>query len=444
MKEHKLSLFEAVLLNMNILIGSGILIGPGLITAVAGNAGFLAWPIVATIYLPLVIATAHLGRIFHQGGGFYAYAKESLGMFAGFVSALLYVIGYTFGVAMELLALHSTLLTYMNDNSIFVNPILFNLVAVLCLIILNSLAIKVISRFLGSLTITKILPLIILIMLLPFIINWNFSISMHELYSLPNALPLAMFSFFGFEYCGSLAPLIKNNKVNGPRATFLAFLITAFLYTAFHFGLLCLMSSTTLASLGASGGSAYAQYLNLNIPYLKEFLQFLIPIASVLAIFATCAGLLNANVLLMKSLADEKLFLGWPWVRKVNNNQRPWVALLIEALLVLCITTPQLFGGTAADIDTIAKICILSVLMSFILPLISLMIIQSKEKQRSQVVITAWAVVVATGLTVYSFVQLGGSIHERLINLWPMALFFAVCCILFKMRNSLLKINIEN
>lgn len=435
MNEHKLSLSAAVLLNMNILIGSGILIGPGLITAVAGNAGFLAWPVVAIAYLPLVISTAHLGRIFHEGGGFYAYAKASLGISAGFVSALLYVIGYTFGVAMELLALHSTLLTYMSDNSIFVNPILFNIVATICLLVLNAMTIKVISRFLGSLTITKILPLVILIILLPFIISWNFTISAQELYSLPNALPFAMFSFFGFEYCGSLAPLIKNNKVNGPRATFLAFLITAFLYTAFHFGLLCLMSSATLASLGASGGSAYAQYLNINIPFLKEFLQFLIPIASVLAIFATCAGLLNANILLLKSLADQKLFLGWTWVRKTNKNQRPWVALFMQGLLVLCITTPQLFNGAPANIDTIATLCIFSVLLAFVLPLISLLMIQLKEKS-SHVVLTGLAIVIASGLTLYSFVQLGSSMQERLINLWPVVLFFVSCCILFILRKD--------
>ncbi len=44
MKEHKISLFTAVLLTMNIMIGSGILIGPGNIAAIAGSASFLAWP----------------------------------------------------------------------------------------------------------------------------------------------------------------------------------------------------------------------------------------------------------------------------------------------------------------------------------------------------------------------------------------------------------------
>ena len=68
--EHKLSLRAAILLNMNIMIGSGIFISPSQIAAVAGNASFLAWPIVALLLLPLVLCTVQLSKMFPGCGGF--------------------------------------------------------------------------------------------------------------------------------------------------------------------------------------------------------------------------------------------------------------------------------------------------------------------------------------------------------------------------------------
>ena len=54
MKEYKISLATAILMNINIMVGTGILIGPGAITTVAGNASFLCWPLVALLFLPMV------------------------------------------------------------------------------------------------------------------------------------------------------------------------------------------------------------------------------------------------------------------------------------------------------------------------------------------------------------------------------------------------------
>ncbi len=435
-KEHKLSLSEATLLTINIFIGSGILIGPGLIAAVAGNASFLAWPMVALLYLPMVLCMVQLGRIFPQGGGFYAYTHESFGKLAGYVSIMLYVIGYTFAVAMEVLAFRATLVANIGENAFVCNTILFNAVTILICMWLNSLSIKIFSRILNFLTITKILPLVALIALLPFILHWDFSVTAVELSALPGALPLAMFGFLGFEYCSSLAPMIKDNATNGPRATMLAFMITAVIYTLFHFGLLNLMGAQELGCLGASGGSVYAQFLSVPIPFLKEFLLFLIPIASVLAIFATGNGLLNSNVVNMHVAAEQKLFMGWSWIKKMNTNGRPWVALIIQGIVIMAVSTPELFGAAPANIDTIATNCVLAVFLSFILPLKSLFFIQMKRGQHYQLPLTGLAIVVAFGLSIYSITLLGATYADRISNALPLGIVIVMCGLLFALRKD--------
>src|SRR6516165_1524991 len=92
-------------------------------------------------------------------------------------------------------------------NPITTNLLLFSLVFLAVSIFLNLKGLKVVSNVLNGLTITKILPLVILILLLPFFINFNFSISSTELSLVPSSITLAIFGFFGFEYCCGLSHL---------------------------------------------------------------------------------------------------------------------------------------------------------------------------------------------------------------------------------------------
>lgn len=412
MKEHKISLSTAVLLSMNILIGSGILIGPGQIAEIAGNASFLAWPIVALFFLPLVLCTAQLSNMFPGCGGFYSYAKEGINKKAGFISGWLYIVGYTFAIAVDLLALRKTFLALGFEYSFITNVAIFNLIFISIAILLNLMSFKFFSQLLNSLTITKILPLVILILLLPFILNPGFSISSTELSLVPGSLSLAIFGFFGFEYCCSMSHLIENSEKNAPKAIVLGFLITAALYTLFHFGLLNLMGADKLAQLGAS---SFAQFVNLPIPYFKQLLMLLIPFASILTIFAASNGILNANGILLHSMAQEKLFIFSSPLTKVNKNGRPWVALLLLGIVIFIIST------LIADIDLVAALCNLAVFLSFILPFVSLLILQKRKNMNSKIALTVIAIIATVCFSIYSWLLLGGNNSERLFNTLPIA-----------------------
>ncbi len=427
MKEHKISLSTAVLLTMNILIGSGILIGPGLIAAGSGNASFLAWPLVALLFLPLVLCTAQLSNMFPGCGGFYSYAKEGLNKTAGFISGWLYVFGYTFAIAVDVLAIRKTFIASGIENWLTLNPILFNIVFLTISFGLNLMGLKFISRILNSLTITKILPLIILILLLPFILNPSFTISSTEMMNVPFSLPLAIFGFFGFEYCCSLTHLIENSEKNAPRAIMLGFLGTGVLYTLFHFGLLNLMGADNLAKLGAP---AFAQFITLPIPFLKTFLMFLIPVASILTIFAGANGMLNVNSILINSMAQEKLFLFGKPLTKLNKNNRAPIALF-----VLCVTA-FLMATFIPNIPIVGGLCNLGVFISFLFPFLSLFVIQKRKRMYSKLALTVVAISATLGFSIYSWMQLGDSINERFINTLPLIIGLIAGYLLFFFRKE--------
>ena len=87
----KLSLPVAILINVNIMLGTGVFINTVELAKRAGALGFLSYLIVGILMLPLIASFATLMKIYPQGG-FYAFAQKELGPLAGFVSAWSYFI----------------------------------------------------------------------------------------------------------------------------------------------------------------------------------------------------------------------------------------------------------------------------------------------------------------------------------------------------------------
>lgn len=410
MKEHKLSLGSAILHNMNIMVGSGILIGSGASAAIAGNASFLGWIVVFTCFLPLVLGVIKLSSLFPTASGTYVYAKEGLGYRAGFITAWLYITGYTFTGVVECLALRGILSNATNHFWLFENQILFNALLVTVCAGLCLLSMRYVSAFLNSLTIVKLLPLVILIALIPFIYNPSFTITTAELQALPFSLPLLIFGFFGFEYCASMSHMIENSEKNAPRAILLGFLATVVLYTLFHFGVLNLMGAHNLAQTGAS---SFANYL--HIPVITAFLKFLIPIASALTVFAVGLGVMSSNAMLMSSLGERNYLVGSKLLAQQTSLGRPWFTIALQAILVFVLATAisQATASINEALNIAGGLCIFGVFLSFVLPLISLVKVLKNRGMRNHLPLAYLGLTTLAGFVAYSWYSLGSSVIER-------------------------------
>ncbi len=412
-------------MTINIMVGSGILIGPQKIAAIAGNASFLAWLVVAAVFLPMVLTTVKMSRMCPGSGGFYAYAKEGLSKQAAYWSGWMYITGYTFVVAVEILALRSTLLGALGPQWEWFtgNLVLFNTVLFAITIGLNLLSLRVFSKILNTLTISKIIPILVLIVLIPFILNPSFRVTTSEVASLPYALPMAIFGFFGFEYACSISHLVENGERNAPLAILIGFSVTSLLYALFHFGLLNLMGAQALAEHGAP---MYAQYITLPIPYIKEFLNIIIPAASACILFAGANGVLNANAIMIHSMAEEKLFHGWPWLIKMTSEYRPWVAIVLQGLIGWLVAT------LLPHIEVVSGLCNTAIVLSFILPFYSLLMVQRRTGKFGSKALTVLALIIAGGISVYSIYVLASTVTLRLLYLLPLFALLAVGALLYR------------
>lgn len=426
MKEHKISLSTAILLNMNIMIGSGILIGPGASAAISGNASFLSWPLVALLFLPLVLCTIELSRMFPGAGGFYLYAKQGLNKTAGFAAGWLYIVGYTFAATVEVMALHSLVSKNFGHLAIVSNAPIFYALATITVFLFSLLSLKIVSKFLDSLTIVKILPLVILILILPFILNPSFTISGNELSLLPASLAMPIFGYFGFEYCVGVSHLIKDTEKNAPRAILFGFLGTALLYMLFHFGILNLMGAQNLAEIGAPN---FPNFITLPIPYLKTLLSILIPAASAIIFIASLIGMINANAILVQTFAKGDLFRGGSFLTAATSLGRPWAALMVQSLIVF------IFACLIPTIDRAGGLCILGVFLSFLLPFISLLVVQKRSKSKGKMLITLLAIILVVLLSGYSWYVLCPAMVERMIYTLVLITAFVLGMVLFN-KNS--------
>ena len=72
MEKNKISLFTAILMNINVMVGAGAFVMPSLMASKAGSLSFLGWTGVGLIFIPLVWSIAQITKYFEGQNSFYS------------------------------------------------------------------------------------------------------------------------------------------------------------------------------------------------------------------------------------------------------------------------------------------------------------------------------------------------------------------------------------
>ncbi|MFH1832004.1 MAG: APC family permease [bacterium] len=406
----KISFLAAILMNINIIVGSGIYIYPQFMTKQAGGISFLSWIFAGLLLLPIVLTIAQAARIFPGEGGFYNYSKTALGENMGFIANWAYLLGYMGTVATITSVIRDRLIDPIGLTWVQNYPIIFYIVFLLLISLLNIINIQLISRIQSAITLLKLLPLVLMLGVIYFYWNPNFDYQITKIGDLSGTLPMALFSFLGFESCCNISHYIRGGSTRAFNVILIAFSTSVILYTVFHLGMLHIMGPDALASQGVQ---AFPQFMGFAAQ-AASIIALILLVDMMLSFTNTTYGAALNNITNINVLAKSKLVFQSPFLSKLNTNGMPANAAFIHALfiIVLIILIPST--------KTLTAITNLGVCIAFLLTLVAVFV-QSWRKKIYGVLVMAAISFFSMGILLFlTWTQnLGNNNWERLIYSTP-------------------------
>ncbi len=332
---HKLSLKSAILININIMLGSGIFINSTILAKKAGFLGAFCYTLVGILMLPLILSMSKLIEL-HPAGAFYTFGSKEIHPFIGFLSGWSYITG-KLASAVIITQFSILLMQQVIPPLQAFNPLILNGCLLLLFLLLNMLDLKTGSTIQACFLGFKVVP--ILFGILGGLYLWvGSSTHTYPLYfaDIPMALPLVLFAIGGFEAACSLSSRIENAAVNAPRAIFISYGVVILVTTLFQLAIygaltdmLAVMTDyrslfpTLIGNLLPAGAALQTSFVNL------------IHCAIAASALGGSYGILFSNNWNVYTLAQHRHLLGWQHLTKLNRYHIPWLCVLIEGVIYL-------------------------------------------------------------------------------------------------------------
>jgi len=333
MSSQKLSLASAILVNVNIMLGSGIFINTVLLAENTGSLGAATYAMVGIIILPLILSISKLFQLTTDGGTFYHFGNI-VSPFLGFISSFSYFIAK---LASSALGIHVCVSLVQQIIPTFAR---FDTLTIDCCVIIFFTLLNTLHLKLGrSIQLTfmglKLIPLFFAIFVGLYLFSGtNFTLESLKYAGIPFTIPLVTFAFCGFEASCSLSNSIENSEKNGPRAILISYLLVLVL--------VCLYQLSFFAALGTQLG-ALASYLHAFPTLLQKLsgpnaalpLQALLHLGIAASALGASYGILYSNSWNLFTLATHKHLPGGQFFTALNRFNMPFMCVLTEGILCL-------------------------------------------------------------------------------------------------------------
>lgn len=326
----------------NSIIGAGIFAVPGLVAAALGSATALGYAICAVLVILIFLCFAEVGSRVHESGGAYAYVEAAFGPFVGFIAANLMWFGFA---ACADAALADVLVSALATAA----PILAQPVPRAAVLIalfgfmagVNIMGVKIGARLVVVLTVLKLLPLLLLLVVgLPHVdLSHLIPSSMPSASTLGSGVLLLMFAFVGGE-----ASLSTSGELRDPSRTVpLGLLMGVATVVGLYFGL-------QLVAEGVLGAELPQQTVTPLAATAEKLLgpwgRTLLLGAVSLSIFANVNGDLLVSPRCLYAAAKGGL-LPAPLARVHPRFQTPYVAILVFAAIACALAVLGAFKSLA-------------------------------------------------------------------------------------------------
>jgi len=361
--KRSLSLFEATLYGVGIILGAGIYVLLGAGAGIAGNAIWISFIIAAIIAAFTGLSYAELSSRYPKDAAEYVYTKKA---FKKPTLAFLieWVMVFTVIVSGATVSLgFAGYFSYLFGGS----PLIIATVLILVLSLINYRGIKESSKFNIVSTLIETSGLIFIVVIGIFFIgkgDVDYFYSPQGTIGILSATTLIFFAFLGFEELVNMSEETKQSRKIMPRALILSLTISTILYIL-----------VALSAVSVVGWEALA---TSKAP-LTEVVAKTVPQAtiamSVIALFAT------ANTALIIFIVASRMLYGLSFnhslpgsLKKIGNRGTPYVSVFIVMFFGL---SALLIGG----IKTIALLTDVGIFLVYVFVNLSLIIVRWREKK---------------------------------------------------------------
>lgn len=334
-KNGTLSLFAAILININIMLGSGIFINSTVLAKQVGILSGLSYLIVGILMLPLILTIRKLVSLY-PSGGFYTFGSKAIHPFVGFVSSWSYVIGKlasgTIIVQIAILLLQQTI-----PLLAAINALILNAIVMIFFVILNMFDVKtgktIQAFFFGLKTIPVLFGIFISLYLFS---PANVQATSNELLAIPLSLPLVVFAIAGFEAACSISTQIKDAHKNAGRAILISYGIVILTTSLFQFMIYGALG-TTLGQL-LDYRALFPELIHhacgvMNMAQIN--IVSIIHIAIAASALGGGYGVIFSNSWNVYTLAQHRHLFGSKYLVKKNRYAIPWLCVIIEGIIYL-------------------------------------------------------------------------------------------------------------
>ena len=330
----KLSLWSAIIINLNIIIGTGIFINTTELAKRAGILGGLTYAIVGILLFPLILSFVKLLQLY-PNGGFYAFCNRSLHPVVGFINTWCYFFSK---LSSATLVIHIFVLLMQKTFPALTmfSPLTGDIAILTLLLGLNMLNVKTGSKIQGWLMVLKLFPVFFVITLGLFFLQGNNLAPIHQLWEgMPDSIPLVLHAMLGFEIACAISRNIKNPSINGPRAILISYAIVIVLFVLYQtlfYGVL----GTDLAGQTDYRGAFPLLISKLGISdYFRNILGHSIHLAIATSALSAGFGIIYANMWNLYSLAELNHTIKPAIIMQRNRFDIPFVCVLAQGVIML-------------------------------------------------------------------------------------------------------------
>jgi amino acid transporter len=339
---------------INLTIGSGIFVLPAIVAKNLGAAGFIAYLLCALLVILIMLCYAEVGSKITATGGSYAYVEKAFGPLPGFLINTLFWMGFSsLADAAVINALTDILATWFPLFHInYVRAIFFTLIFG-GLAWVNIRGVKQGARFAVGVTLLKLMPLLLLVVVGLFsIAPANLAVKhLPGINTIGETALILFFAFMGIETSLSISGEIKDPKKNIPKGIFMGVAGVLIIYLLIQF-----------VAQGVMGANL-ANYKDAPLAALAEMIwgpvgATILLLAGVLSMFGLLTGDILTSPRVLFAASEDKLVPGF------LSRIHPKFATPYWAIIVYCVA--GLIFATASDFTQLGKLASSSLLIIYL------------------------------------------------------------------------------